>query len=298
MLEHISTAHEEHSFLCDKCPKILRTKKRMNAHVLAAHTGDKPYPCAFCDSQFSRKSTLNHHTLKKHAQQVPPVINMQPPTTEITESPDELEMNENNVNGKEEYVEDLPVDCSEPLQSIDNNATNFSDALQHIMYVAGVNTPSDYPAITSLPELEYKSSETDLELPSLPLDIVNTSSSCPIDFTDTHSVFSEHVNISENNDFDVDSTQVTSEGISLSFDTNPVLLTDVPVMFSSPMNIYPGLERDTMLDNSIAPISLTLPYHNYDPSQNEEDKLLKSISQQQDLMAEFLASDPENIGLQ
>jgi DNA-directed RNA polymerase subunit RPC12/RpoP len=47
---------------CPKCNKVYSTKKNMELHMEAVHSGQKPFECEECGMKFSRKESFKRHT--------------------------------------------------------------------------------------------------------------------------------------------------------------------------------------------------------------------------------------------
>ena len=50
---------------CINCKKTFKNKKLLHQHM-AAHKGEKRYPCTMCKKRYQFKSGLNKHCTKKH----------------------------------------------------------------------------------------------------------------------------------------------------------------------------------------------------------------------------------------
>jgi uncharacterized Zn-finger protein len=52
-------------YACPFCPKILDFKSHLDRHLLK-HTGERPFPCKYCNRSFSQKGNLKTHVQKMH----------------------------------------------------------------------------------------------------------------------------------------------------------------------------------------------------------------------------------------
>ena len=57
--------HSEPQFKCSICGKMLKTKRRLEAHEMD-HTGQKPFQCDKCGKGFSCKPDVTQHKRLVH----------------------------------------------------------------------------------------------------------------------------------------------------------------------------------------------------------------------------------------
>ena len=54
------SSKEKNKYKCTYCEKTFKYKSEEERHILV-HTGEKPYKCYECGSDFTKKSNLNAH---------------------------------------------------------------------------------------------------------------------------------------------------------------------------------------------------------------------------------------------
>ena len=52
-------------FACPFCSKIMKVKRYLTRHI-CTHTGEKPFPCNYCNSHFNTKNGRYQHIERIH----------------------------------------------------------------------------------------------------------------------------------------------------------------------------------------------------------------------------------------
>lgn len=63
LVDHINYHLNPECFKCEQCPKVLKTRSGLLAHVQKCH-GEKTYACDVCDKRFPKKYKLERHKMR------------------------------------------------------------------------------------------------------------------------------------------------------------------------------------------------------------------------------------------